>query len=109
MTVDNSPTACASSQSTAQPGSSCTPFRDRIYVTWTEFAADGTAYIYEAYSNDYGETFSNRTVVSKDNPVCTNTFGAATPNGRCNENQYSDPFVGPDGNLYVVYSNFNNQ
>jgi hypothetical protein len=85
------------------------PFRDRIYVTWTEFAADGTAYIYEVHSDDYGETFSNRTVVSKDSPVCTNTFGAATPSGKCNENQFSDPFVGPDGSLYVAYDNFNNQ
>ncbi|MFL5860898.1 MAG: sialidase family protein [Solirubrobacteraceae bacterium] len=85
------------------------PFRDRIYVTWTEFAADGTAYIYEVHSSDYGETFSKRVLVSEDSPVCTNTFGAATPTGRCNENQFSDPFVGPDGNLYVVYSNFNNQ
>ena len=25
-------------------------FRDRVYVTWTEFAADGTAYIYEVHS-----------------------------------------------------------
>jgi hypothetical protein len=85
------------------------PFRDRIYVTFTEFAADGTAYIYEVHSNDYGETFSDPTVVSRDSDLCTNTFGAATPNGRCNENQFSDPFVGPDGSLYVVYSNFNNQ
>jgi hypothetical protein len=84
-------------------------FRDRIYVTWTEFAADGSAYIYEVHSDDYGETFSDRAVVSKDSPVCTNTFGAATPNGKCNENQFSDPFVGPDGNLYVAYVNFNNQ
>jgi len=31
------------------------PFRDRIYVSWTFFAPDRTAYIYEAYSDDYGE------------------------------------------------------
>ena len=85
------------------------PFRDRIYVTWTEFAADGTAYIYEVHSYDYGETFSNRVLVSKDSPDCTNTFGAATTQGRCNANQFSDPFVGPDGALYVAYNNFNNQ
>ena len=36
------------------------PFRDRVYVTWTWFAADGTAYIYEAHSNDYGETSARR-------------------------------------------------
>jgi hypothetical protein len=84
-------------------------FRDRIYVTWTEFAADGTAYIYEVHSSDYGETFSPRVLVSKDSPMCTNTFGAATTQGKCNENQFSDPFVGPGGALYVAYNNFNDQ
>ena len=54
------------------------PFQDRVYVTWTEFAADGTAYIYEAYSSDYGETFSPRVLVSSDQrAVRPNTFGAA--------------------------------
>jgi hypothetical protein len=84
------------------------PFRDRIYVTWTEFAADGSAYIYEVHSDDYGETFSPRVLVSKDSPLCTNDFGFGTPLGRCNENQFSDPFVGPDGSLYVAWDNFNN-
>ena len=84
------------------------PFQDRIYVTWTIFAADGSAYIYEAHSADYGQTFSAPVVVSTTSSLCVNTFGAGTPNGTCNENQDSDPFVGPDGALYVVYSNFNN-
>jgi hypothetical protein len=84
------------------------PFRDRIYVTWTEFAADGTAYIYETHSNDYGETFSPRVLVSADNGMCPVTYGVPTSQGNCNENQFSDPFVGPDGALYVAYSNFNN-
>ena len=34
------------------------PFQDRIYVTWTLFDADGTSYIYGAFSRDYGESFS---------------------------------------------------
>jgi hypothetical protein len=85
------------------------PYRDRIYVTWTQFAADGSAYIYEVHSDDYGESFSKPAVVSAANPACTNTFGAGTSQGPCNENQFSDPFVGPDGNLYVVWDNFNNQ
>jgi hypothetical protein len=84
------------------------PYRDRIYVTWTEFAADGTAYIYEVHSDDYGETFSNRVLVSKDSPLCANNYGITNPNGKCNENQFSDPFVGPDGALYVSFNNFNN-
>jgi hypothetical protein len=85
------------------------PFRDRIYVTWTEFAADGTAYIYEVHSNDYGESFSPRVLVSQGSGLCTNTLGIPTPAGACNNNQFSQPFVGPDGNLYVVWDNYNNR
>jgi hypothetical protein len=83
------------------------PFRDRVYVTWTEFAADGTAYIWSRASADYGETFAPRVLVSGASPACTNTFELPTPNGPCNENQFSQPFVGPDGDLYVAWSNFN--
>jgi hypothetical protein len=84
------------------------PFRDRIYVTWTQFAADGTAYIYEVHSNDYGQTFSSPVVASTTSSLCSITFGVPTPQGTCNENQFSDPFTGPDGTLYVAYDNFNN-
>jgi hypothetical protein len=84
------------------------PFRDRIYVTWTEFAADGSAYIYATHSDDYGEHFSSPVVVSGNNPtLCDQTYGVPTPHGDCNENQDSDPFVGPDGNLYVAFNNYN--
>jgi hypothetical protein len=93
LTVDN------------HPGST---FADRIYVTWTTFAADGTGYIYEAHSADYGETFSAPVLVSADSARCGNNFGFPTPKGRCNENQDSQPFTAPDGTLYVVYNNFNN-
>jgi hypothetical protein len=85
------------------------PFQDRVYVTWTEFAADGSAYIWESFSADYGEHFSPRHLVSINSPtLCVNTFGAGTTQGSCNENQFSQPFTGPDGALYVVYDNFNN-
>ena len=84
------------------------PFQDRVYVTWTLFAADGTAYIYEVHSADYGETFSAPVLVSSTSPLCTNTYGLPTPNGTCNENQFSQPFTAADGSLYVVYNNYNN-
>lgn len=85
------------------------PFQDRVYVSWTLFAADGTGYIYEAYSKDYGETFSSPRLVSRNSALCTNTFGVATPHGTCNENQFSAPFTGSDGALYVAYNNYNSQ
>lgn len=84
------------------------PYRDRVYVTYTEFAADGSAYIYATHSSDYGETFSAPVLVSSNSSLCTNTFGAGITKGNCNENQFSDPFVAPDGSLYVVFANFNN-
>ncbi len=83
------------------------PFQDRIYVTYTLFGTDGTAYIFEAHSNDYGESFSSAVLVSASSSLCTVTFGLPTPNGSCNENQFSQPFTGPDGALYVIYDNYN--
>jgi hypothetical protein len=90
------------------------PFQDRIYVSWTEFAIDGSAFIYEANSSDFGEHFSPPHLVSANTPLCANNFGAGTTavNGEtsnCNENQFSQPFTGQDGNLYVVWDNFNNK
>lgn len=84
------------------------PFRDRVYVTWTEFATDGSAYIYESYSKDYGQTFSPRVLVSSTTSLCANNYGISNPNGNCDENQFSQPFVGKDGALYVTYDNYNN-
>ncbi|MFL5967625.1 MAG: sialidase family protein [Gaiellaceae bacterium] len=89
------------------------PFQDRVYVTWTEFATDGSAFIYEAYSSDYGETFSPPHLVSADSPLCVNTYGAGVgavtgESSNCNENQFSQPFTGSDGALYVTWNNYNN-
>jgi hypothetical protein len=93
MAVDNSPTS---------------PFRDRIYVAWTVFATNGTGYIFVVHSNDYGQTFSSPVLVSTTSPsLCTNPLGLPTPRGTCNFNQGADPFVGPNGALYIAYSNFN--
>jgi hypothetical protein len=84
------------------------PFRDRVYVTWTTLAADGTGYIYGAYSADYGQSFSAPVLISGTSALCDNPMGMPTPRGTCNENQFSQPFTAPDGTLYVVWSNFNN-
>jgi len=79
------------------------PFQDRIYVTWTEFTLT-TAYIYEVHSDDYGETFSKRVLVSSASSLCTFPLTKA---GGCDNNQFSQPFTGADGALYVVWSNYN--
>src|SRR3954447_19754594 len=111
LAVDHNATACASTVTTAPGktagGGPCTPFQDRVYVTWTEFAPDGSAFIYESYSADYGEHFSPRHLVNANSALCPNDYGLGT-NVNCNENQFSQPFVGPDGVLYVVFNNYNN-
>src|SRR5260370_1628424 len=83
------------------------PLRDRIYVWWTTFAADCTAYIYASNSADYGEHFSAPVLVSADSVLCAIPTTPAHPNGRCDNNQFSEPFIAPDGTLYVVWDNFN--
>lgn len=85
------------------------PFQDRVYVTWTEFTsvAPFTAFIYESYSADYGETFSKPVLVSTSSTLCPNVVTGDAPNS-CDANQFSDPFTGPDGALYVVWANYNN-
>src|SRR5437588_6027731 len=82
------------------------PYQDRIYVTWTEFLGDGSAYIWESYSADYGEHFSPRHLVSVTSPLCANDYGAGTAQGGCNENQFSQPFTAADGTVYVVFDNY---
>jgi len=83
------------------------PFRDRIYVAWTHFSSDGSVYIEESHSSDFGQTFSTPVIVSNSSPLCVNTLGAGTPHGPCNGNEFAQPFSGPDGTLYIIYDNFN--
>lgn len=69
------------------------PFRDRIYVSWTRFlfnASNGNytqSPIFFAYSDDGGATFSAPKAVS----------------GNVLYSQGSRPVVGPDGSLYVFW------
>jgi hypothetical protein len=69
------------------------PFRDRIYVSWTRFifAAHTGRYVQSpisfAYSSDGGKTFSNPQLVGGD----------------VLSSQGSRPVVGPDGTVYVFW------
>ena len=77
-------------------------------MTWTLFAADGTGYIYEAYSRDYGETFSSPEARQhRQRAVREHARRRRRRRARCNTNQFSQPFTGPDGALYVVWDNYN--
>lgn len=81
------------------------PFQDRLYVSWTEFTPT-SAYIYVSSSADYGQTFSPKTLVSPAGaqPLCPMP---TTAGGGCDNNQFSQPFTAPDGDLYIVWANYN--
>ena len=80
------------------------PFQDRIYVTWTEFTADGTAYIYEAFSSDYGEHFSAPHLVSGNaSQLCANTYGLPTLTTNCSNNY--GPFQFPEKLVPLMIAN----
>ena len=77
----------------AVDSNSTSPFRDRVYVTWTRFVfnAHTGAYVQSpisfAYSTDGGATFSAPQLIS----------------GNVLYGQGSRPTVGPDGTLYVFW------
>jgi len=77
----------------AADSNASSPFRDRIYVTWTRFVfnpANGRyvqSPIAFAYSTDHGATFSRPTMIS----------------GNVLYGQGSRPVVAPDGTLYVFW------
>jgi hypothetical protein len=77
----------------AADANASSPFRDRVYVTWTRFifSAGTGAYvqspIFEAHSSDGGATFSAPQLIGS--PVLYD--------------QGSRPVVGPDGTVYVFW------
>jgi len=78
---------------------------DRLYVTWTLFAADNSAStINVSYSDDQARSWSPPRVISGSAPFCT---GAAGGGDACSDNQFSTPTVNPvTGALYVAFENF---
>ena len=89
------------------PGS---PFRNRVYVTWTSFQERGVSPFFRfpimvSFSDD-GQHWSPGQEISGSHAACTVQFGGGTAN-ECDEDQDSYPAVAPNGKVYVTYENFN--
>jgi hypothetical protein len=84
-------------------------FRDRIYVAWAEYNVDFTADpIGFAWSDDHGASWNLVPAISGTSAqLCPVTFDGS-PAGTCNANQFPQPFTAPNGDVYVVFQNFNN-
>jgi hypothetical protein len=78
------------------------PKRDNVYMTWTRFTADNHSPIYFSQSTDGGATWSTPIEISGSNVNICPLGG-----GPCNDDQGSDPVVGPDGTIYVAFANGN--
>jgi hypothetical protein len=77
--------------------------KGRVYVTWTVFTPDNHSPIFFSQSTDGGATWSEPIEISGANT----TFCTFPTRGPCNDNQGSDPVVGPDGTIYVIFGNAN--
>jgi hypothetical protein len=89
------------------------PKADNVYATWTRFDFDSGggigahSPIYFSQSTDGGATWSPGIEISGANATfCTVASGEADPNA-CDQDQGSDPIVGPDGTVYVSFFNGN--
>ena len=93
--------------------SATSPFRNRVYATWTKFEekfSPGNAPVFfrspisVSFSDD-GESWSDGKEISGFSPACVASFMGA-PN-ECDINQFSSPAVAPAGKVYVGFENFN--
>lgn len=77
--------------------------KNNVYMTWTRFTADNDP-IYFGQSTDGGATWSTPVEISGSGSFCSGGFESATS---CDYDQGSHPWVGPDGTIYVVFTNGN--
>jgi hypothetical protein len=117
-TEDNSVAAQADKEFIVADSYSSSPFRDNVYVTWTNFniscgvkqdqLCDNP--IYFSRSTDHAVTWSQPMVISgTSSSLCFfgNFFDPTQPEHACNLDQGSDPTVLPNGNIVVVFNNAN--
>ncbi|CAN5127959.1 sialidase family protein [soil metagenome] len=93
------------------------PFHNNIYITWTMFdfscGESGFDYcespIVISRSTDRGLTWSPPQEISGVSEICRfgDAFDPDENKNSCNSDQGSFPLVGPDGTVYVTFTNFN--
>ncbi len=96
------------------------PFRDTVYATWTVFefdprcvasfnpAGECSSPIYFSKSTDHAQTWSAPKLISGSSP--TLCVGQLDPNAGANDcdiDQGSQPIVRPNGDVVVIFNNFN--
>lgn len=101
---DNNPAVAHDKEFIAADANPSSPKANNVYVTWTRFTTQHSP-IYFSQSINGGATWSPGIEISGTNAaVCT--VGSVIP-GECDQDQGSDPVVGPDGTVYVSFFNGN--
>jgi hypothetical protein len=109
---DNSPNVAHDKPLMIADANPTSPKKNNAYMTWTRFANTSFGVrvhspIYFSQSTNGGRTWSAGIEISGANAaICTVSQGEATP-GACDQDQGSDPIVGPDGTIYVSFNNLN--
>jgi hypothetical protein len=103
---DNDPNIAHDKEFIVADAGQSSPKKNNVYLTWTRFTTTN-APIYFSQSTDGGATWSPGVEISGANAAyCTVGSGSADPNA-CDQDQGSDPIVGPDGTIYVSFFNAN--
>ncbi|HYU57833.1 MAG TPA: sialidase family protein [Actinomycetota bacterium] len=88
--------------------SPASPYQGRVYIAWVKYSLDFTAAVINlAWSDNAGASWHQSGNVFSDSVLCPINFNGA-PAGKCNANQFPVPFTAPNGDVYVVSQNFNN-
>jgi hypothetical protein len=91
----------------ANPGS---PKVNNVYMTWTRFRSpEGFNFdspIFFSQSTDGGAIWSTGIEINGAGTFC-NAFSLESNPNACDQDQGSDPIVGPDGTIYVTFNNVN--
>ncbi len=92
-------------------------FSGNVYITWTIFdfhcgqSGDGycSSPIFFSRSSDGGQNWTTAKEISGNSPNCNfgNFFDPNRDPHDCDFDQFSQPIVGPDGTIYVVFNNAN--
>jgi hypothetical protein len=110
----NDPTLFSDKQYITADQNPSSPFANNVYVTWTEFLSTAagdyvSSNIFFSRSTNQGYSFEKgRPISGANSKFCVAADPAGNGASGCDANQFSDPFVGPDGALYVVFANYNN-
>jgi hypothetical protein len=121
---DNNPGAFHDKQFVTADIFKNSPFRDRVYISWTVFRYKPTcgqqpnpsgalrycsSAIYFSYSTDHAQTWSAPKEISGSSPLCFfgNYYDPSRTADTCDFDQGSDPVVLPNGDIVVTFNNGN--